>query len=289
MTSRSRGMRTWWGRRRLRRALTTFGEEEDNVETSRKTTSLRRERLLWGLIGTNRRRKKKSRWRMTLCAMMGVLLWWSCWYYYYYYNHRIENDASKMSNARTERQDEEETRRSKNQRRRHPGEANEVCASWTPTANPNASAKMTIRKSYWVATQGKLTANELKRKSACAKGGGTSTSCWQRKLTDAERIRNVGSPSLARLTNETVVAIYRASEDVVGEDGQHLRVTMSRAGEGKGWKVSTPFEEVRTFHNSDWKRGSGMPMWDPVVFVERDGKGRAFVFYAVSDSARRGE
>ena len=42
-----------------------------------------------------------------------------------------------MSNARTERQDEEETRRSKNQRRRHP-EANEVCASWTPTANPNA-------------------------------------------------------------------------------------------------------------------------------------------------------
>ena len=148
---------------------------------------------------------------------------------------------------------------------------------------------MTIRKSYWVATQGKLTANELKRKSACAKGGGTSTSCWQRKLTDAERIRNVGSPSLARLTNETVVAIYRASEDVVGEDGQHLRVTMSRAGEGKGWKVSTPFEEVRTFHNSDWKRGSGMPMWDPVVFVERDGKGRAFVFYAVSDSARRGE
>lgn len=280
-------MRTWWGRRRLRRALTTFGEEEDNVETSRKTTSLRRERLLWGLIGTNRRRKKKSRWRMTFCAMMGVLLWWSCWYYYYY-NHRIENDAS-VSNARTERQDEEETRRSKNQRRRHPGEANEVCASWTPTANPNASAKMTIRKSYWVATQGKLTANELKRKSACAKGGGTSTSCWQRKLTDAERIRNVGSPSLARLTNETVVAIYRASEDVVGEDGQHLRVTMSRAGEGKGWKVSTPFEEVRTFHNSDWKRGSGMPMWDPVVFVERDGKGRAFVFYAVSDSARRGE
>ena len=87
--------------------------------------------------------------------------------------------------------------------------------------------------------------------------GGTSTSCWQRKLTDAERIRNVGSPSLARLMNETVVAIYRASEDVVGEDGQHLRVTMSRAGEGKGWKVSTPFEEVRTFHNSDWKRGVG--------------------------------
>ena len=32
-----------------------------------------------------------------------------------------------------------------------------------------------------------------------------------------------------------------------------------------------------------------MPMWDPIVFAERDGKGRAFVFYAVSDSQRRGE
>ena len=52
-----------------------------------------------------------------------------------------------------------------------------------------------------------------------------------------QRIRNVGSPSLARLTNETVVAIYHAAEGVVGEGpGQHLRVTMSRAGEGKDGK-----------------------------------------------------
>ncbi|CAL6443197.1 unnamed protein product [Bathycoccus prasinos] len=151
---------------------------------------------------------------------------------------------------------------------------------------------MTTRKSYWMSERGTLTANELKRKSAChAKGGsgGSVSSCWQRKLSDVERIRNVGSPSLARLTNETVLAVYRASEDVVGEEGQHLRVTTSRAGEGKGWKVSTAFEEVGKFHNNDWKRGSGMPMWDPIVFAERDGKGRAFVFYAVSDSQRRGE
>jgi hypothetical protein len=178
------------------------------------------------------------------------------------------------------RKDEEKIRRP------HPGEAREVCASWS--ANPNAP-KMTVRKSYWLQTQGILTANELKRKSSCAKGGGSTQSCWQRKLTDLERMRNVGSPSLARLMNETVVAMYRASEDVVGAEGQHLRMTVSRAGEGKGWRVSAPFEEVGKFHNNDWKRGSGMPMWDPIVFVERDGKGRAFVFYAVSDSTRRGE
>ena len=89
-----------------------------------------------------------------------------------------------------------------------------------------------------------------------------------------ERIRNVGSPSLARLTNETVLAVYRASEDVVGEEGQHLRVTTSKAGEGKGWKVSTAFEEVGKFHNNDWKRGSGMPMWDPIVTQERRKGGR---------------
>ncbi|CAL6444615.1 unnamed protein product [Bathycoccus prasinos] len=151
---------------------------------------------------------------------------------------------------------------------------------------------MTTRKSYWMSERGTLTANELKRKSAChAKGGsgGSVSSCWQRKLSDVERMRNVGSPSLARLTNETVLAVFRASEDAVGEEGQHLRVTTSRAGEGKGWKVSTPFEEVGKFHDNDWKRGSGMPMWDPIVFAERDGKGRAFVFYAVSDSQRRGE
>ncbi|CAL6439972.1 unnamed protein product [Bathycoccus prasinos] len=151
---------------------------------------------------------------------------------------------------------------------------------------------MTTRKSYWMSERGTLTANELKRKSLChAKGGpgGSVSSCWQRKLSDVERIRNVGSPSLARLTNETVLAVFRASEDAVGEEGQHLRVTTSRAGEGKGWKVSTPFEEVGKFHDNDWKRGSGMPMWDPIVFAERDGKGRAFVFYAVSDSQRRGE
>ena len=287
---------TWGGGGgRRRRAASLFEEEEEDFETFIRKTSSRTTKppLLWWGLGT-KRLWKKGRWRIAMMMMMVLCSWCSCWYYYYYYyhHHRIENDASLSNNNATRRteslyyEEEEEARRSKNHR--HPGEAKEVCASWT--ANPDAfSAKMTIRKSYWVATQGKLTANELKRKSACAKGGGTSTSCWQRKLTDAERIRNVGSPSLARLTNETVVAIYRASEDVVGEDGQHLRVTMSRAGEGKGWKVSTPFEEVRTFHNSDWKRGSGMPMWDPVVFVERDGKGRAFVFYAVSDSARRGE
>ena len=188
----------------------------------------------------------------------------------------VESLASSKDALRKE--DEEKIRRP------HPGEAREVCASWS--ANPNAP-KMTVRKSYWLQTQGILTANELKRKSSCAKGGGSTQSCWQRKLTDLERIRNVGSPSLARLMNETVVAMYRASEDVVGAEGQHLRMTVSRAGEGKGWRVSAPFEEVGKFHNNDWKRGSGMPMWDPIVFVERDGKGRAFVFYAVSDSTRR--
>ena len=179
-------MRTWWGRRRLRRAL-TFGEEEDNVETSRKTTSLRRERLLWGLIGTNRRRKKKSRWRMTFCAMMGVLLWWSCWYYYYYYNHRIENDASKMS----EREDGKAGRGGDSEVQKPatttPGRSERSVRVVDRRRIQTRARKMTIRKSYWVATQGKLTANELKRKRARAKRrGGTSTSCWQRKLTDAE-------------------------------------------------------------------------------------------------------
>ena len=276
--------------------------------------SKRTQRAMFSHPRRHRRKRKKKLPSGGVLFRFSLLLSMFCWYWYYssHHHHREKREkrvtvntfktTTSLSESRqrlnnnfkeNENNEEEDKKNSEiKQRKRqlvYPGEAREVCASWSPLPN---SPKMTTRKSYWMSERGTLTANELKRKSAChAKGGsgGSVSSCWQRKLSDVERIRNVGSPSLARLTNETVLAVYRASEDVVGEEGQHLRVTTSRAGEGKGWKVSTAFEEVGKFHNNDWKRGSGMPMWDPIVFAERDGKGRAFVFYAVSDSQRRGE
>ena len=272
---------------------------------------------IYNVMFSHRRRRKNKRKKNFLSRRvlfrLSLLLSVFCWYWYYsshhhHHHHRekrvtvntfktttsLRESRQHLNNNFKENNTKEEDKKNseiKQQKRQllYPGEAREVCASWSPLPN---SPKMTTRKSYWMSERGTLTANELKRKSLChAKGGpgGSVSSCWQRKLSDVERIRNVGSPSLARLTNETVLAVFRASEDAVGEEGQHLRVTTSRAGEGKGWKVSTPFEEVGKFHNNDWKRGSGMPMWDPIVFAERDGKGRAFVFYAVSDSQRRGE
>lgn len=260
----------------------------------------------------NKRKKKllSGRVLFRFLLLLSSVFCWSWYYSHHHHHHNREqkrvtvnlktttslsesrqhlNDNFKENNNEEEEKNSEEEKKQQKRQLLYPGEAREVCASWSPLPN---SPKMTTRKSYWMSERGILTANELKRKSLChAKGGGggSVSSCWQRKLSDQERIRNVGSPSLARLTNETVLAVFRASEDVVGEEGQHLRVTTSRAGEGKGWKVSTAFEEVGKFHNNDWKRGSGMPMWDPIVFAERDGKGRAFVFYAVSDSQRRGE
>ena len=238
--------------------------------------SNRTQRAMFSHPRRHRRKRKKKLPSGGVLFRFSLLLSMFCWYWYYsshHHHHREKREkrvtvntfktTTSLSESRqrlnnnfkeNENNEEEDKKNSEiKQRKRqlvYPGEAREVCASWSPLPN---SPKMTTRKSYWMSERGTLTANELKRKSAChAKGGsgGSVSSCWQRKLSDVERIRNVGSPSLARLTNETVLAVYRASEDVVGEEGQHLRVTTSKAGEGKGWKVSTAFEEVGKFHNN---------------------------------------
>jgi len=161
------------------------------------------------------------------------------------------------------------------------GDATEVCSSWTA----DARVKQTVRKSYWIRSQGELTSHELLRKSQC-QNGGQSRNCWERKLSadDDDRVRNVGSASMARLKNGSVISVFRASYDVVGEDGQHLRTSLSKTGEGKGWKNALVFEEVSKFHGNDWKRQRGPAIWDPLIFVESVGKARAFVFYTVSSN-----